>query len=504
MWKCPKCGRQNKEDWICLDCGFDESRNFAKYRTVVGLTFRYYPQDIVQQTRQNIPWQLEGSGQPVKADIEVGDVIRFGAYWQDKNGTEKTPIEWVVLVREENRILVISRYGLDCQSYHRRNEKITWEKSSLRKWLNEQFLNDAFTDAEKKAIIMSRISNGQQTIDPQFKTVGGNDTIDSIFLLSYKEAKSYFKSDSERKGEATPYAKKQGAYVPDRDGWWWLRSPGLVQDFVTIVYTNGSFGYYGASRTSGCVRPALWIDLKAFRHYMEDILQHYFQNIFRFERQTPPRQQPEPVQLVRSDVKVGDVIPFGSYWQDTNGTEKTPVEWIVLGRKGNRIFVISRYGLDCQPYHQKNEKITWEKSSLRKWLNGHFLNDAFTDAEKKAIVLSRISNGKETTYSYWNTVGGNDTEDSIFLLSFQEAKSYFKSGNKQIVEVTPYAKKQGAYIHDNNGWWWLRSPGFMQFSAACVGADGSFDNSSSVDRTSGCVRPALWIDLSISNQGTVL
>ena len=50
--------------------------------------------------------------------VSVGDTVCFGTYEQDNdtsNGTEN--IEWKVLAKENNKVLIISKYALDCQVY---------------------------------------------------------------------------------------------------------------------------------------------------------------------------------------------------------------------------------------------------------------------------------------------------------------------------------------------------------------------------------------------------
>ena len=97
------------------------------------------------------------------------------------------------------------------------------------------------------------------------------------FMLSYAEANKYFGvTESDRKNTKsrvtpTTYAKKQGAYTSSSykttegsaAGWWWLRSPGYYQDFAATVYINGSLFYFDVSCASGCVRPALWVNLES-------------------------------------------------------------------------------------------------------------------------------------------------------------------------------------------------------------------------------------------------
>jgi hypothetical protein len=96
----------------------------------------------------------------------------------------------------------------------------------------------------------------------------------------------------------------------------------------------------------------------------------------------------------------------------------------------------------------------------------------------------------------------------VFLLSYAEANKYLgmtyddSKNTKTRVAPTAYAIKDGASTSSINktvdgtdaGWWWLRSPGDGRSYAASVNYDGSLGNSS-VNFASGCVRPALWINL---------
>lgn len=189
----------------------------------------------------------------------VGDKITFGTYEQDNvtsNGTEN--IEWLVLARENNKILVISDKALDRQLYD--NADVTWENCSLRKWLNDSFLNAAFSEEEKVLIQSTTVSADK---NPEYSTDPGTATTDKVFLLSINEAEKYFNSDEARKCAPTAYAKARGALtsVGDAKTWWWLRSPGRSQKYAAIVSIGGWVYYrgYGVNYDNVSVRPALWI-----------------------------------------------------------------------------------------------------------------------------------------------------------------------------------------------------------------------------------------------------
>ncbi|MBO4418498.1 MAG: TIR domain-containing protein [Oscillospiraceae bacterium] len=196
-----------------------------------------------------------------------------------------------------------------------------------------------------------------------------------------------------------------------------------------------------------------------------------------------------------SDASVGSRVFWGSYEQDNNTSNgKEDIEWIVLAREGDRVLVISRYALDCQQYNTSCTGVTWETGSLRWWLNGTFLNAAFSERERAMIPSVTVSADKTPSYS---TSPGNSTTDQIFLLSITEANKYFTSDSARQCQGTAYCYAQGAIKTSNgNCWWWLRSPGSDSRLAASVFGDGSVDFSGfSVDFVNDAVRPALWISI---------
>ena len=186
------------------------------------------------------------------------------------------------------------------------------------------------------------------------------------------------------------------------------------------------------------------------------------------------------------DTEIGDNFTFGNYHGET--------EWLVLDKQGTQLLIISKNAVDCKPYNKSYASVTWETCSLRKWLNNDFINEAFSAEEQKMISATKLSNPNNPKY---NTMGGNDTEDKIFLLSIEEAKKYFSSNGERKCKASAYAKEQGAYVNDSGScWWWLRSPGVNQYFAALVNSDGDItDYGDHVSNDYYAVRPAMWIDL---------
>ena len=197
----------------------------------------------------------------------VGDSVWFGNYEQDNNSSNgKEKIEWLVLEKDGDKALVVSKYALDCKPYNTENADMTWETCSLRKWLNNDFLNAAFSETEQGQIVSATVTADK---NPSYSTSPGNDTTDRVFLLSIPEANKYFKTDNERTCGVTEYAAAQGAYTSysySAGGkaacWWWLRSPGNYSNRAVRVRYDGSILNRGYENdTLSAVRPAMWVDL---------------------------------------------------------------------------------------------------------------------------------------------------------------------------------------------------------------------------------------------------
>lgn len=205
------------------------------------------------------------------SNYEIGDIVTYGNYEQDgfySNGEET--IEWIVIARDrDNHALLLSRYCLDALPYNEDGGDVTWEDSSIRAWLNGEFLESAFGGDPNGFICTAEC----KTMDGRSGTDGGENTTDRIFLLAVDEVTQYFPKESSRRAPVTEYAKEQGAeYDKNGNGWWWLRTPGKTQDMAAGVHTAGGVNYDGrdVDRTDLCIRPALWLDLDVVTAYFSD------------------------------------------------------------------------------------------------------------------------------------------------------------------------------------------------------------------------------------------
>ena len=201
-----------------------------------------------------------------------------------------------------------------------------------------------------------------------------------------------------------------------------------------------------------------------------------------------------PIDIMRT-AQIGDTVFFGKYEQDndtSNGNEA--IEWLVLDVKDDRILVISKYILDCMPFDSYWS--WWDECTLRRWLNGTFRKEAFSEENQMHIPKVQVSAERNPSH---NVGPGKDTQDWIFLLNIQETEQYFDSEDSMQCRTTPYVDSESDNLCMG---WWLRSTGKDLDNAAVVFtpsvksaidrecADGYYIHSDSIG-----VRPAMWIDL---------
>ena len=191
-----------------------------------------------------------------------GQTVTFGNYPQtDPN--QKEPIEWKILTVKDGNALLLSDKSLDCQPFIDSSDDYgTWYHSTLRKWLNEDFMKTAFSKQEQQKMITSTISTPP---NPTYGTLGGQDTKDKLFLLSIDEVETYFPEKQNRFSLPTQQLEDTilSEFLP-RNGWY-LRSPGMTAGLISCVSTVGEInmvGKYAENRME--IRPAMWIAVKEF------------------------------------------------------------------------------------------------------------------------------------------------------------------------------------------------------------------------------------------------
>ncbi len=336
---------------------------------------------------------------------KVGDILSLGKYPKDKAGKKKEDIEWLIIKREGDKALVISRYVLDRVPYYapdHGNPQLTWETSYIRSWLNEIFYEKVFNDSEKKWILKSKVIVQSNPYWPGIKQ--GKNTSDYLFLLSAAEAKSYIREPKDRGARPTEYAlTKDVVTSPKYDGnaWWWLRTAGALDEddedgpdrymlYVDSDSTVDRYGEHGENSNiymAAGVRPSMWVDVSS-----GDI--PITGNVDK-ERERKPATKLTTEKL--NDMKTGDIVTFGTYEQDNDknsGPEK--IRWIVMVDRGaGKYILLSEDIIDYQCYHPFQmdvcENITWHDAAIRKWLNEGFLNKAFSEEDRKFMVNMQVN-----------------------------------------------------------------------------------------------------------------
>ncbi|MBR0483694.1 MAG: hypothetical protein IJJ69_02815 [Oscillospiraceae bacterium] len=191
------------------------------------------------------------------------EYITFGNY-------AGNPVEWLVLERTSGKALLLSRYILDAKRMSADCIYTSWGRSSLRKWLNQEFLQKAFSPDEQQKILTSDIFTPDCA---GFDSDGQNHTQDKLFLLSEEELYRYLPDNNDRTAPAEIHAMAHSQDLKDfmsllplyherQNCWWWLRSFGDEPNNFGVVWSDGSvfaFGHY-ANYERG-IRPALYLAL---------------------------------------------------------------------------------------------------------------------------------------------------------------------------------------------------------------------------------------------------
>ena len=192
---------------------------------------------------------------------------------------------------------------------------------------------------------------------------------------------------------------------------------------------------------------------------------------------------------------VGDIVNFGLYEQDGDDENgKEPIEWRILAKNQNKYLLICEYGIDVMQFHSPQSDINWESSMLRQWLNKDFINDAFNQNEKAIISNTTVKSKGQIMWgdvsSFVTVDDGNDTIDKIFLLSPDEAYSYFPTNKSRELYLTRYAMQKSG---QSKFAWWLRTKGATTTRISFVDQDGDVEDNGSFVDLQFAIRPAMWI-----------
>ncbi len=307
---------------------------------------------------------------------EIGDTISFGSYEQDnntRNGSED--IEWIVLDKTDDKVLVVSKNLLDVVVYFDSGTNNTWDTSACRSWLNTDFANKAFSKEEQECII-STVVKAEKSVEAN-NLYAGKDTLDKIFILSRNEMEKYFPQNDSRICFPTQYTetkfnvlKEQGmtSYYGDDVYEYGMRVPGQHDYYMQVVDQDGNFDYIVSDGQYFSIRPAMWLGVA------------------------------EPEELLEDDYSVGVTYGMGG------------VDWIIIDRDDNKALLLAKDIIGHEKYALTAKCDSWEDSYLRQWLYDFMITN-FSSEERAVVAESEINES------------GN-INDKLFLLSSEELMAY--------------------------------------------------------------------------------
>lgn len=212
------------------------------------------------------------------------EYIYFGKYEQDNNRADgKEDVEWYVLYRDEEnkKALLLSTHVLDVARFDEKLRDTSWEECTLRSYLNNEFKEECFNEAERSAIAPSVVrcaptDRYNASGIKEYSTLESNSTVDYIFIPSITEIEVWFDHDkmtkdefktghsSAREAKATKYTEKKGLVNNNTSCigvQYWLRSLANDKKHACFVnYDKGTETKTGqlVNNISG-IRPAMWV-----------------------------------------------------------------------------------------------------------------------------------------------------------------------------------------------------------------------------------------------------
>lgn len=214
------------------------------------------------------------------------------------------------------------------------------------------------------------------------------------------------------------------------------------------------------------------------------------------------------VKKALENAKVFDRIELGSWEQDGNaGNGAEAITWSVIFQGVGKALVLSdkvlEYGAFATPpegTESRYYKCLYADSSLRKYLNGDFFTNAFTDAEQALILQSDVRTAYSEDYVPKETI----SSDRVFLLSVNEVTKYLTNRTTLIHGIPTDQLKKNTKININEisdvpgvteaVTWWLRDPGdSIAYAAEVPGYDNKANYMGSDVTSKRGIRPAMWI-----------
>ena len=386
-------------------------------------------------------------------------MMYFGKYEQDGNiSNGKERIAWEIIALDKERILLLSDRILEYMPYNEYYGDATWENCTLRRWLNEDFYNEAFSEEEKEKIELTTNRTVNQNIaHNDFETIISQD---KVFLLSLDECEKYVRNDPVK----TDYPKSGSV---SNESAWWLRTSGTKQYEMTYCSWWSLCSYTISSTVDNKnvgVRPALWLHIDGF----EGIKPLY--------------------ELSRSEIYEGARFKLGKYEQDgdlENGEED--IEWVVTLVDNNIPLAVTDKILYS---YNVFSNVGWTNEDLVNDLNRRFENEIFTNRERK-MILKRTDDGSYNKKNHKDYYIAGITNNQL-----EHYSCFFEY--HCMAAPTQYLIDQGFYTNPFGfGYWWICSSNEGKENLGYIKHDGKMITNATGDPDHGVgVRPAIWIDMS--------
>ena len=167
---------------------------------------------------------------------------------------------------------------------------------------------------------------------------------------------------------------------------------------------------------------------------------------------------------------VGDIVSFGRF--ETDGSEadgEEELRWLVLSSRDDLVTLITEQSIAAMRYHFNADPTNWADCSLRAWLNGTFYTAAFELSEADFICKNYITTPTNPDFP---SPSGDATVDKVYLLSLNEALTYFSSPEDRLLTCTAASYPDTYTDAEDCCCWWLRTPGARLESAVGVDTSG--------------------------------
>lgn len=512
---------------------YEKERNYQYVQIDEGI-FKYVHNkkgrlnEVTGINKNNITEQLSRySIYDSKFSYENDETIKFGSWFAyDKTGKSKDKLRWHILKKGKNRALLITEDIIDVRPFHNSDEDVSWSDSDLRKWLNDVFYNEAFSEEEKKYIYNYKIAdlrffkdNFVKKEDEYIRVNNLGDSTDKVFLLSHLEMITYFNTATTDKQilntSLSRYAENKYKNISNNECndsicSYWTRDTssknGENRAYSVDEKGNYNYSYKKVNNDLVGVRPVIWVkynnkDNDEYSKNYNDKEDLYYQYILnKKDAYVNDEWNANKEDLLKqieycktlTDYNDGEVIEetdhilFGTYEMDGVENGKEEIKWTILDKdeENGRALLVSKYIIDAKYYNEEGGDVTWETSSIRKWLNKDFFNDAFNDIEKDLIEETVVHTNDESEIisdTKYTTRGGNDTKDKIFLLSTDEIKKYmWHNKNFVLTTITENVNKNvdaNRYLYKNSDRWIEKYDDRVYYSSYMTRSPGYFQNS---------------------------